>query len=159
MASVEPGPPSSWHEVSRPLTEDERTRFRQTMAPVLRDIEASGAIAPIFEDETSDSVGDDFVSVMVWSADGTGMGVFVPVEDTAAERVARLADQVQEWEIEELAAVGRPATWPECPDHPDSHPLEPVVADDTAVWRCPRSGHVISQVGALSKNRPPVSGR
>ena len=36
---------------------------------------------------------------MMWSSDGTGMGVFVPAEDTAAERVARLAEQVQEWEI------------------------------------------------------------
>lgn len=137
---------------TRPLTESERARLRETLAPVLRDIEASGAIGPIIREETRDRVGDDFVSVMVWSADGTGMGVFVPAEDTAGQRVARLADQVQEWEIEELAAVGRPATWPECPDHPNSHPLQPVLSDqDTAVWRCPRSGHVISQVGAFGK--------
>lgn len=137
---------------NRPLTESERTRLRETLAPVLRDIQASGAIRPIIREETRDSVTDDFVSVMVWHADRTGMGVFVPAEDTAAQRVVRLAEQVQEWEIEELAAAGRSATWPECPDHPNSHPLQPVLSgQDTAVWRCPRSARVISQVGAFGQ--------
>ncbi|HEY9240870.1 MAG TPA: hypothetical protein VIP48_02720 [Streptosporangiaceae bacterium] len=31
---------------TRPLTESERARLRETLAPVLRDIDASGAIAP-----------------------------------------------------------------------------------------------------------------
>ena len=135
---------------ARPLTESERARLHDTLAPVLRDIQASGAVLPVIRDETRDPVGDDFVSVMMWSSDGTGMGVHVPTQDTAAARVARLAEQVQEWEIEELAAVGRSATWPECPDHPNSHPLQPGLSDqDTAVWCCPRSGRVISQVGAF----------
>ena len=136
---------------TRPLTEDERARLRETLAPVLRDIQASGAIPPIIREETPDPVGDEFVSVMLWSADGTGAGVHVPAGPAVAERVARLADQVQEWEIEELVAAGRPAVWPECPDHPDSHPLEPVADAETAVWRCPRAGRVISQVGAFGQ--------
>jgi hypothetical protein len=37
----------------------------------------------------------------------------VTLAQPAAERVAALADQVQEWEVEELAAAGRPATWPQ----------------------------------------------
>lgn len=151
MTSVDKGFPSPWHEELRPLTEGERTRLRETMAPVLRDIEAGGAIVPIIQEEAHADLDGEFVSVMAWSADGSGMGLFIPTEPTSAERVARLADQVQEWEVEELAARGRPATWPECPDHPNSHPLEPVVADDTAVWRCPRSGHVIGRVGALGR--------
>ena len=103
---------------NRPLTGQERARLHDALAPVLRDIQATGAV-------------------------GT------PAD---AEQVARLADQVQEWEIEELAAVGRSATWPECPDHPNSHPLQPGLSDqDTAVWRCPRSGRVISEVGAFGK--------
>ena len=135
----------------RPLTDRERTRLRETMAPVLRDVQASGAVSPVIWEETQDGVHDEWVSVMLWSADGTGMGVFIPTEPTAADQVARLAEQVQEWEIEELAAAGL-ATWPECPDHPDSHPLEPAAAEQNqAVWRCPRSGHVISQVGALGR--------
>ncbi len=92
----------------RPLTDRERTRLRETMAPVLRDVQASGAVSPVIWEETQDGVHDEWVSVMLWSADGTGMGVFIPTEPTAADQVARLAEQVQEWEIEELAAAGRP---------------------------------------------------
>jgi len=72
---------------------------------------------------------------------------------TAAERVTRLAEQFQEWEIEELAAAGRPATWPECRDHPNSHPLEPVLNESTAAWRCPRTGQMICAIGALGTTR------
>jgi hypothetical protein len=91
-------------ERPRPLTDSERAVLRETLAPLLRDIETSGAILPI----------------------------------------------IQEWEIEELAAAGRSATWPECCDHPNSHPLQPRLDDEnTAVWRCPRSGRVISAIGAF----------
>lgn len=137
---------------SRPLTDRERSRLREAMAPVLRDIQVSGAIPPAIQEETHDAVDDEWIGVMLWSSDGTGMGVFIPAEPIAAEQVARLAEQVQEWEIEELASVGRSATWPECPEHPNSHPLQPAADDSNrAVWRCPRSGRVISQVGALGR--------
>ena len=72
-----------------------------------------------------------------------------PGRPPAPERLADLADQLQEWEVEELAAAGRPATWPECPQHPDSHPLAPQARGDQAVWCCPASGQVISVIGAL----------
>jgi hypothetical protein len=78
------------------------------------------------------------------------MGVWFDRAESAAEQVARLADQVQEWEVEELAAQGRPATWPQCPEHPSSHPLTPEVGpDETAVWRCPRSQRVAGRIGQL----------
>jgi hypothetical protein len=74
----------------------------------------------------------------------------VALAQSAAERVAGLAEQVQEWEVEALAGAGRPATWPECPAHPASHPLEPAVsADGAATWRCPRSGLAVGAIGAL----------
>jgi hypothetical protein len=53
--------------------------------------------------------------------------------------------------VEELAAQGRPATWPECPIHPDTHPLTPLARDATAVWCCPRTGQVVSAIGALGQ--------
>jgi hypothetical protein len=134
----------------RPLTGDERVRLRESLAPVLHDAEASGAILPAIQEEAYADVGDESVSVMAWGSGGSGMGLFIPTERLAGERVARLAEQVQEWEVEELAAAGRSATWPECPDHRKSHPLEPVVAaDGWAVWRCPRAGRVICAIGAL----------
>lgn len=138
----------------RPLTGNERARLLESMAPVVRDIEACDALLPVIQDEAYEDVDDDFVSVTLWGADGTGMGIFIPAEGmTAAERVTRLAEQFQEWEIEELAAAGRPATWPECRHHPNSHPLEPVLNESTAAWRCPRTGQMICAIGALGTTR------
>jgi hypothetical protein len=66
------------------------------------------------------------------------------------EEAAQLAEQVQEWEVEQLCWAGRSATWPECPEHPGSHPLEPVAAGaGIAVWRCPRSQRVAGAIGGL----------
>jgi hypothetical protein len=79
----------------------------------------------------------------------------VTLAQPAAEQVAALADQVQEWEVEALAAAGRPATWPQCPEHPASHPLEPAVsADGGAIWRCPRSGLAVCAIGKLGASAP-----
>jgi len=138
------------HGQPRRLTEDELARLHETLAPLLRDIEMTGAIPLAIQEETYAGFDDDFVSVWAWHSDATGQGVFVPSERLSAERVARLAEQLQEWEIEELAAVGRSATWPECPNHPNSHPLEPMVSEEnTAIWRCPRDGQVICAIGSL----------
>jgi len=145
------------HGRSRSLTENESAVFRESVGPVLRDIEASGAILPRIKEETYEGVGDEFASVWVWGSDGTGMGLVMPSERLAAERSVRMAEQVQEWEIEELAAAGRSATWPECPDHPNSHPLDPMVDDQNrAVWRCPRSGDVICEIGTLAGRPAPA---
>lgn len=143
----------------RPLTESEREVIWKAMAPVLRDLEVTGAIVPEVRYEAHGDVGLDAgrEGVHAWiTADGIGgMGVWIPTEETSlAEQVRLLADQVQEWEVEELWRAGRSATRPECPEHPNSHPLKPAIdGKDTAVWRCPRSGHVICAIGALDSRR------
>jgi hypothetical protein len=64
--------------------------------------------------------------------------------------VWQAAHQLQEWEIHELWEHGRPATWPECPEHPGTHPLEPDTdGQGSAVWQCPRTQQVICAIGAL----------
>jgi hypothetical protein len=65
------------------------------------------------------------------------------------QRIASVADQVQEWAVEELCRVHRPATWPECTWHPDSHPMAAEVRNGRAVWTCPRSGHASDRIGSL----------
>ncbi len=86
---------------------------------------------------------------MVTNPEGTGQGVSILLEDSLQQRIASVADQVQEWAVEQLWYAGRPATWPECPQHPDGHPLEASVMDEVAVWRCPRSKARIATVGSL----------
>jgi hypothetical protein len=142
----------------RPLTETEREVIRQAMAPVLRDLQASGAIVPDVRYEAHvDGGRDGREGVHAWikGDDTSGWDVWTPAEASSpAEQVWWLAHKVQEWEIEEQWHAGGSANWPECPEHPGSHPLEPGIDDeDTAVWRCPRSERAICAIGALGTNR------
>jgi hypothetical protein len=138
----------------RSLTESEREVIRKAVAPVLRDLEVSGAIVPDVRYEAhADEGRDGREGVHAWikGDDTSGWDVWTPTEESSpAEQVWWLAHKVQEWEIEELWHEGRSTTWPECPEHPNSHPLEPGIdGDDTAVWRCPISQHISCPIGEL----------
>jgi hypothetical protein len=139
----------------RALTDAERVVLRATLEPILRDLRSSGAIVPDVVEEAHDDPGPDRVAAWIQppsNPDSQGVGsqcIYVQVDLAAPERLAELADQIQEWEVEELCAAGRPATWPECPQHPDSHPLAPEARGVQAAWCCPRTGQVIDPIGAL----------
>jgi hypothetical protein len=136
----------------RALAGAERAELRVTLEPVLRDMRDCGAIVPDVLEEAHDDLGPDFVCAWIQSPGGVGGGgIRVQVGLPAPERLADLAEQLQDWEIEELYAAGRPAAWPECPQHPDSHPLAPQARGDQAVWCCPASGQVIAAIGALRR--------
>ncbi|MEU7580535.1 hypothetical protein AB0B50_23370 [Streptomyces sp. NPDC041068] len=116
---------------------------------VLRDVKATCAVQPIVHEERNFmGLGED--TIMLYAPGGSGQGVSVSEWQGPAEQVADLADQAQGWAVEELCAAGKPATWPECPTHPDSHPLEAGVVKGVAVWSCPRTRQVIAPVGSLS---------
>lgn len=74
--------------------------------------------------------------------------------DPLPQRIAGVADQVQEWAVEELWRTGRPATWPECPWHPGSHPMTAVARDGRAGWTCPGSGREAGLIGTLGALAP-----
>lgn len=115
------------------------------MAPVLRDLELTG-ISPRIEDV--DWADDPEVSsAMLWGATG-GTGVWLSRSAPEFERVAMLADQIQEWAIEELW-IAAPTNWPRCPRHPDSHPMKATTLDGAAVWTCPRDQVMVCRVGQL----------
>lgn len=120
--------------------------LRQALDLVLRDIRSTGVPEPDIRDD--DWADEDSASGYLWSRDGSGVGVRVDLAAAEADRVAQVADQVQEWVIEEL--WGHAATnWPRCPDHPDSHPLQALARDRSAVWACPAEGTSFSPVGSL----------
>ena len=111
---------------------------------------SSGAIVPDIIEEAHDDLGPDCVCTWIQSPGGGAgsRGIRVQVSLPAPERLADLADQLQEWEVEELAAAGRPATWPECPQQPGTHRWLPGPGDQAA-WCCPASGQAIRVIGAL----------
>jgi hypothetical protein len=137
------------------LTDAQRAVLRESVDPIMRDLRSSGAIVPEVVEEAHDDAGPDRVAAWI-QPPGSGdtrsvgsQGIYIQVDVSAPERLANLADQIQEWEVEELAAAGRPATWPECPQHPNTHPLAPETRGDRAAWCCPRTGQVIGAIGAL----------
>jgi len=96
-------------------------------------------------EEAHDDLGPDCVCAWIQTPGGAGSwGIRVQVSLPAPERLADLADQLQEWEIDELAAAGRSATWPQCPQHPGTHPLAPQARGGQATWCCPASGRSLA---------------
>jgi hypothetical protein len=124
------------------------TALSEALAPVLHDLGICGAPLP----EVRDNQWSDFpgqVTAMLHDVDGTAQGVFVMAAESLPERMASVADQVQEWAVEALWRAGRSASWPECPEHPSSHPLKPAVQRARGVWICPKTRHLVSDIGRL----------
>jgi hypothetical protein len=138
----------------RPLTESERDVIQKAMAPVLRDLEATGAIVPEILYRSSEDAGRDGregVSTDIALGGGHRGSVWAPTEECSfAEQVWWAAHELQEWEVHELWEAGRSTAWPECPEHRNAHPLDPDMDDQgNAVWRCPRTQRVMCAIGAL----------
>jgi hypothetical protein len=139
-----------------PRPTDQSDTAAEWMAPELyeawqyvqRDLAGSDALIPIL----TESIGyDDGIQVTAaaWWPDGGGRGISTLRAASLPERVAYLADQVQEAEVEALWKAGRSAVWPHCPKHPNSHPLRAEVRDGVAVWTCTDS-EPIAPIGELS---------
>ena len=118
--------------------------FSEALETILRDLRAQCAVRPRIRV-------DDRYGIMLHAPDGTGQGFTSPLGGTAAEQLANLADQVQEWAVEALWSEGAAAVWPHCPAHPDTHPLTATVVADTAVWVCPKGGATVALIGELER--------
>ena len=124
--------------------------LREAMEPVLRDLEGAGIASPRVEDDNW--TGDiDWPSAMLCTPEGNGSGVCVARSAPLGERVAWVADQVQDWAIEELWAKAMPTNWPPCPHHPNGHPTKVATRDATAVWVCPIDATLVAIVGSVNE--------
>jgi hypothetical protein len=146
-----PGPrPVRW-----PPPPDQVARLAEWMEPellqaweiVARDLNTPEAIYPYLSPSDWGFREVQATAGVSWE-DGRGSGISVPRDEPLADRVVYLADQFQESEVEALWYAGRPAVWPHCPKHPDTHPLNPRLRDGLAVWVCGESD-VIAPIGAL----------
>ncbi|WP_159705627.1 hypothetical protein [Arthrobacter sp. 18067] len=116
---------------------------------VLRDVSSGGLEEPRIEE--SDWADDPQVlSAMIYSIrDSTGQGVSVKGDLPRAEQLVSVADQVQEWVIEENGPTN--SNWPQCPWHPNNHPLAAQLVDDQGVWACPVLNTPAALIGELSQ--------
>lgn len=121
--------------------------LESALVPVLRDMRTAGVPEPDVRDD--DWANDPAIATaMLWSVDGSGTGLRVDRDVPEPDRIAIVADQVQEWVIEELWPTA-PTNWPPCPDHPGTHPLTAKVVNGAAIWACPADGSPVVAVGAL----------
>jgi hypothetical protein len=135
----------------RPLTEAERAVLWRVAAPVLADLAASGMTLPDIREEAHEEREAPSVCGWIQGPGGTGEGICVLLESPAAEQVAQLAEQFQNWAADQLHEAGRAPEWPACPQHPSPpRRLEPEVRDGHAAWVCWASGQVIWPVGELA---------
>jgi hypothetical protein len=116
------------------------------LTPVLHDLRTCG-VQPILEPWEDRNAGME--GVWLKEPDGTGAVVAVTVGAAHIDQMVRLADGAQEWAVEALNAAALPATWPECPRHPNSHPLQPGITGQRATWSCPRDSTVVAAIGDL----------
>ena len=86
---------------------------------------------------------------MVVRVDSDSWGLSVPAEDDLETRVAAVADQIQEWVVENKVSLDGSSTWPECPQHPRTHPMSAQVVDGLAWWVCPRNEQPEARIGDL----------
>lgn len=125
-------------------------QLNRAMMRVLHDLDVTGAPTPrIEESDWQDYKSAE--SAFLRSEDNSGMGVWVDTNLPEAEQVAMLADQVQEWAVEELASTGRSTNWPQCPHHPRNHPMTASADGGTAMWTCPKSRRQVSEIGLLGE--------
>lgn len=135
----------------RPLSDREKAVLREAVAPVLRDLEATGQTLPDIREEAHEDRGQDAVCAWIHHpASGGGEGISVELYCGPALRLYHLAEQLQRWKNDELIDAGR-RPWPECPDHDGCFALSPDTRDDVTVWCCPQTGRVIAEIGRLGQ--------
>jgi hypothetical protein len=117
------------------------------LAPVVADLISGTGLDPEFRDV--DWPVDGMVATMLFLPGAGGAGISITCGAGSTDQVVSLADQVQVWAVEALWSAGRSPVWPECPEHPDAHPLQPAARDTAAIWACPVSGVEIGRIGSL----------
>jgi hypothetical protein len=133
-------------------------RLARALAPVLRDLEATCDVTLELSDDWPEPPVDSplfrpwhrspELSVMVHEPSGSSTGISIE-GGSLPEQIAALADQLQDVAVETLWRAGLPASWPACPTHPRTHPLEAHVTLARAAWRCPRTFAVVADIGDL----------
>ncbi|WP_458108564.1 hypothetical protein M1D51_03620 [Arthrobacter sp. R3-55] len=114
---------------------------------VLQDVNSSGLTEPRVEAVDWDE-DPQAISAMIYSTrDSTGQGVSVRAHIPGADQLASVADQIQEWVIEENGPTN--SNWPQCPWHPNNHPLAAQAVGDHGVWACPVLLTPVAVIGEL----------
>jgi hypothetical protein len=136
----------------RPLTEEEAAILWDAVAPLLRDMSATGQARPDIRADAHEDFGNDAVCAWIQETDGSGQGIRVWLNSPPGEQLCSLAEGLQDW-AGDIQQDPQRRPWPDCPDHPGAHPLGPETHEGVAVWYCPLRLQVVAEIGALGSPR------
>jgi hypothetical protein len=144
----------------RPLTGDECRILLEAADPVLCDLAATGMELPDIRPEAREERAAS-VCGFIQESDGSGAGIWVSLPYSLAERVASLAEQIQDWAADRIDDMGLSTQWPGCPEHASDRRerLVPSVQDGSPVWICPKTSRVISVIGKLPSRDRRISSK
>lgn len=135
-----------------PLSTRQAAVLWEAVAPLLRDMEATGQARPDIQAEAHAGPGVGVVCAWIRDPGGTGRQITVLPPEQRGDQLADLAEQLQDWASDAQADLQQPR-WPDCPAHPGAHRLEPEATGETALWYCPQTMRVIAEIGALDSPR------
>jgi hypothetical protein len=121
---------------------------------VLSDLMRTTEVSPEVRDAEWSGI-EGQVGAMLWLPDAGGAGIWIMKGSDRTHQVANVADQAQDWVVEALWRAGRSPVWPECPEHPNTHPLRPVEMNRAAQWVCPVSLKAVATIGSLGQRPSP----
>jgi hypothetical protein len=131
-----------------PLSARQAAILWDAVAPLLRDMEATGQALPDVRAEAHEGPGVGVVCAWIQDPAGTGRQITVVSPGQRGDQLAGLAEQLQAWATGAQPDPQQPR-WPDCPAHPGEHRLDPEATGETAAWYCPQTGRVIAEIGAL----------
>jgi hypothetical protein len=99
---------------SRPLSARQASILWEVVAPLLRDLEATGQALPDIRAEAHADLGAGIVCAWIQDPGGTGRGISVLPAGQRGEQLYDLAEQLQDWASDVQADPGR-GPWPDCP--------------------------------------------
>jgi hypothetical protein len=143
------------HRQPRPLAGDQAAVLREAVAPVLRDLRATGETLPDIREESHHDRGQDAVCAWVQGPGQYGQGLDVWLNGSAAFQLYSLAEQLQSWKVDQL---GPGSWWPRCPQHVDCG-LTADIDGELPVWVCPPSGQIIAAIGSLRHPDPSAAAK
>ena len=135
---------------ARQLDPDATPWVQRILSPILHDLGTTCAVGVEIREigvvvgEMGMEVSFDVCPALGSETRVTFLGTGKPSQD-----IADLADKIQDVATDALWFEGRSNVWPECPEHPASHALRPMVAAERPVWRCPLTREVIAEIGNL----------
>ncbi len=139
----------------RPLSARQAAILWEAVAPLLRDIAATGHALPDIQAEAHADRGPGVVCAWIRDPGGAGRTISVLPPVQRGDQLYDLAEQLQDWAGAVQVDPQRPA-WPDCPAHPGAHRLEPLATGETAVWYCAQTTRVVAEIGGLGS--PPLAG-